>query len=293
MKRLILLTTALILTVWISAQDQASADTLWKLNGTFSLNFSQLALSNWAAGGENSIVGNGLAKFSANYDNKRKLNWDNSLKLGYGMIAQGDDPVRKSDDILDFSSKVGYKMSDKWLYSNMINFLTQFSAGYDRPGDADRKKISNLMSPGYLIISTGFDWKPRENFSLMLSPLTGKFTFVFDEDLNQFGAFGVEAGKSLRSEMGGLVKTTFEKELVKNVRMTTGLLLFSNYLKDPQNIDINWDLLMTFKVNEFISASLITNLIYDHDIKFEVEPGEFGPRTQFKELFGIGFTYSF
>lgn len=289
--------TAIALTVMTGAKDPA--DTLWNVNGTLSVNFSQLALSNWAAGGENSMAGNALAGFSANYDNGKRLIWDNYLRLGYGMIAQGDDPVRKSDDIIDLGSKAGYKINGNWYYSNMINFLSQFAIGYDRPGDEDRSKISNFLAPGYLMLSTGFDWKPKECFSVLLSPVTGKFTFVFDDELNALGAFGVDPGKSIRSELGGLVRARFEKEVMKNIRLTTGLGLFSNYLEDPQNVDVNWDLLATFKVNEYISASIMTNLIYDHDIKFGEDtnedgtPDKFGPRTQFKELFGIGFTYSF
>lgn len=299
MKRLHLTIAVVFIALSIHAQTESPKDTLWKVNGTFSLNFSQATLTNWAAGGENSISGNGFVELSADYDDTKKLNWDNDLKLGYGLIVQGDDPVRKSDDKIDLSSKLGYKISKAWLYSNMINFKTQFAMGYDRPGETDRIKISNFMAPGYLNLSTGFDWKPVESFSLMLSPVTGKFTFVLDDDLSQEGAFGVDSGQYVRSELGGYLKATFKKEIVKNVRINTKIDLFSNYLNEPQNIDVNWDLLITFKVNEFISASFIANLIYDHDIKFKEDTNgdgtidKIGPRTQFKEIFGIGLTYSF
>ena len=217
--------------------------------------------------------------------------------VGYGLIMQGDDPVRKSDDKINFSSKLGYKLNDKWLYSNMISFKTQIAPGYDVPGDENRTKISNFMAPGYLSLTTGFDWKAFEGFSMLLSPVTGKFTFVMDEDLA--GNFGVDSSKTVRSELGGFVKIALKRELVKNVRLNTTLDLFSNYIDNPQNIDVNWDLLLTFTINKYLSASLITNLIYDHDIKFEEDTDgdgtidKIGPRTQFKEIFGLGLTYSF
>jgi len=299
MKKLHLIIAALFTAVVINAQDSEPADTLWKVNGTFSLNFSQVALSNWAAGGENSFSGNGFVALSADYNDGKKLIWDNDLNLGYGLIIQGDDPTRKSDDKIEFSSKVGHKISKSWYFSNMVKFKTQFAMGYDNPGEPDRLKISNFMAPGYLNLVTGFDWKPVENFSLLLSPVSGKFTFVLDNDLQELGSFGVDSAKAARGEFGGYVKVSFKKELVKNIRISTNLDLFSNYLFEPQNIDVNWDMLLTFKVNDFVSASIIANLIYDHDIKFEEDTNgdgtmdRSGPRTQFKELLGIGLTYAF
>ena len=299
MKKLHLIIAALFTSVIIYAQDSEPADTLWKVNGTFSLNFSQVALSNWAAGGENSVSGNGFVSLSADYNDGKKLIWDNDLNLGYGLIVQGDDPTRKSDDKIEFSSKVGYKISKSWYFSNMVKFKTQFAMGYDKPGEVDRQKISNFMAPGYLNLVTGFDWKPVENFSLLLSPVSGKFTFVLDKDLQERGSFGVDSAKAVRGEFGGYIKVSFKKELVKNIKLTTNLDLFSNYLSEPQNIDVNWDMLLTFKVNDFVSASIIANLIYDHDIVFEEDTNgdgtvdRSGPRTQFKELFGIGLTYAF
>jgi hypothetical protein len=77
--------------------------------------------------------------------------------------------------------------------------------------------------------------------------------------------------------------------------------LFSNYFKNPENIDVNWDLLLNMKVNKFISASISTALIYDHDIPVgiyhtvkgvKIQTGA-GPRTQFKEVFALGFSYKF
>ncbi|MCB0395628.1 MAG: DUF481 domain-containing protein, partial [Flavobacteriales bacterium] len=116
------------------------------------------------------------------------------------------------------------------------------------------------------------------------------------------GAFGVEAavtdangkiltpGKNLRSEFGGYVKLAWTKKLMENVNFTTKLDLFSNYLNNPQNIDVNWETLLDMKINSFLSASLITQLLYDDDVTIEVSPTERGPRTQFKEVLGVGLT---
>ena len=296
-KNLLILTIALI-SLSASAQDPLNADTLWKFSGSTSLNLSQLSLSNWAAGGDNSLSGNALINLGANYATD-KTSWENKLALGFGLIKQGDDPTRKSDDQIDFASKLGLKVSEKWFSTILLGFTTQFAEGYDNPGDEDRVKISNFMAPGYLSLSLGMDYKPSDAFSLFLSPVSSKFTFVLDDDLSAAGSFGLDPGKKARGEFGAYVKMAYKKEILKNVTLDTKIDLFSNYLNKPQYVDVNWDLLLTFKVNDYLAASLLTKLIYDYDIKYGEDTtgdGEFDTFTdkvQFKELFGLGLTYTF
>jgi len=298
MKTYLLTITAIFLAVSLNAQDSIRADTLWKFNGVTSLNVSQLSLSNWAAGGENSLSGNALVKLSADFDDGT-LNWDNDLHLGFGLIRQGDDPTRKSDDKLDLSSKFGYRASKNWFYSGLLSFKTQFIEGYDNPGEDDRTKISNWLAPGYLNISAGMDFKPNDNFTMLIAPVSTKMTLVMDDDLSAAGSFGLDPGETIRAEFGGYLKLGYKKEILKNVLLDTKLDFFSNYFENPQYVDVNWDMLLTFKVNEFISATLITQFIYDRDIEFGFDTtgdgihDTFEPRVQFKELFGIGLTYNF
>ena len=298
MKKYYVTISILLLTVSLYSQDTINADTLWKFNGVTSLNVSQLSLTNWAAGGENSLSGNALVQLSADYDDGT-LNWDNDLSLGFGLIRQGDDPTRKSDDKIDLSSKFGYRASKNWFYSGLFSFRTQFATGYDNPGEEDRIKISNWMAPGYLNISAGMDFKPNDEFSMLLAPVAGKMTLVLDDDLSAAGTFGLDPGQTIRGEFGAYIKLAYKKEILKNVLLDTKVDFFSNYLENPQYVDVNWDLLLTFKVNDFISASLMTQLIYDHDIEFGFDTtgdgvhDSFESRVQFKELFGLGLSYSF
>lgn len=298
MKKLLLIMSVILLIVSLHAQDSNQSDTLWKYSGVTSLNVSQLSLSNWAAGGENSLSGNAFIQLSADFDDGTK-NWDNDLIMGFGLIRQGDDPTRKSDDKLDLSSKFGYRASKNWLYSGLLSFRTQFAKGYDNPGETDRNKISNWLAPGYLNLSAGMDLKPNDEFSMLIAPVSGKVTFVMDDDLSAAGTFGLDPGQTVRGEFGGYVKLAYKKEILKNVLLDTKVDFFSNYFENPQYVDVNWDMLLTFKVNEFISATLVTQLIYDRDIEFGFDTtgdgtnDSFEPRVQFKELFGIGLTYNF
>jgi len=289
MKKIKLTLGLLLLAALTIAQDPADGDTLWKVTGVTSLSMSQLSLTNWAAGGENSFSGNALIKISPDYDNGT-LNWDNDLTLGFGLLKQGDSNARKSDDQIELSSKFGYRASKNWLYTALLSFRTQFADGYADPDDLNTK-ISGFMAPGYLNFSLGMDYKPTDGFTLLIAPLSSKMTFVLDETLSNAGFYGVSAGESLRGEFGGYIKVAYKREILKNVLLDTKIDFFSNYIDNPQYVDVNWDLLLTFKVNEFISATLMTQLIYDYDIKFGPAPGE--PEIQFKELFGLGLTYMF
>ncbi len=282
------------------AQDEPKPDStkLWKLGGVFNLNFSQVALSNWAAGGQNSIAINGMTSLFAKYK-KGKSSWDNTLDVGYGVIKQDDEDFQKSDDRIELTSKFGYgiKTSEAWKYSALASFRTQMAPGYNFPNDS--VKISDLLSPGYLQIALGVDYNPNDKLTLLISPLSGKVTFVLDDTLAAAGAFGVESGENVRFEFGASFQGEYKQTIVENVDLTTKLGLFSNYLENPQNIDINWETLIAMKVNKFLTASISTHLIYDHDILIAVdrdedgEPDGVGPRTQFKEVLAVGLSFKF
>jgi len=276
------------------------ADTVkyWKKGGVLSLNMAQSSFTNWAAGGQNSIALNGLVNLSANYK-KGKSSWDNNLDLGYGKMQQKTGGLGwvKTDDKIDLLSKYGQQASKFWYYSVLFNFKTQMAPAYNYPNTTD--KISDLFSPAYMLFSLGMDYKPSPVFSTFLSPLTLKTTIVNDATLSDAGAFGVEPGKKFRAEMGAYINILFKKEeIIKNINFQSKLDFFSNYLHNPQNVDISWENLLVLKVNKFISATITTHLLYDDDILIKVGEGPegeaiFGKRIQFKEVIGVGFTYKF
>ena len=284
-----------------------NADTImgWKKGGLFALNLAQTSLTNWAAGGQNSAAVNGIFSAFGNYK-QGKSAWDNSLDIGYGILKQGKDASpMKTDDKFDLFSKYGREAFKNFYWSGLMNFRTQMRPGYKYPDTEN--KISDLFSPAYLLLAAGMDYKPNPYFSAFIAPLTGKFTFVNDAELSAAGAFGVTPGQNSRSEFGGYLRAIFSKndfkdEFMKNVAFTSKIDLFSNYGHNPQNIDITWENLIGLKVNKFISVNFNTVLMYDDDIKVPVDRngnGEFesteapGPRTQFKEILGVGFSYKF
>jgi len=297
-------------------------DTLWHSGGIISLNFNQTSLTNWAAGGESSVAANGLVNLFAKYKLKR-IAWDNSLDLGYGLLKSGEKDIRKNEDKIDLTSKFGYDINNKnkLFYTALFNFKSQFTPGYEYPTDTTKIKISDFAAPAYMLFSLGIDYKPYDYFSVYISPLTLKTTIVNDQDLADAGAFGVDKatydlagnkisdGETIRNEFGAYLNAKFQKDVVTNVNLMTKLDLFSNYENNPQNIDVNWEVLIAMKINSFLTASIGTQLVYDDDIdiqEYDVQNGFripklredgitplMGPRVQFKEVIAIGLSYKF
>lgn len=265
----------------------------WKIGGLSSLNFSQVSLNNWSAGGKNSLAGTFILKSHFDYT-KEKVAWNNTFDLGYGLTQQGNDNPIKTEDKIQFASKYGYKASKYWYYSALVDFKTQMDVGYKNP-PVNSIKISQFMAPAYLTLSLGMDLKRSENFSLYLSPVTSKITMVLNDSLSQAGAYGVKSGDKVRSEYGAYINLVAQKKnLVKNVDLFTKADFFSNLTKSPQNIDINWETTLNMKVNEYLSAIVSFTLLYDDDTKYITQQGvEKGARVQLKQLFGFGLSYNF
>lgn len=274
-----------------------STDTIqgWKHGGKFTLNFSQVSFTNWSAGGQNSVSGIGNLTLFLNHKGETS-EWSNNLEIGYGM-QKLDKDITKTDDKLYFTSKYGRQFKGNWYWSGLLDFKTQMAKGYS--SDDASLMISNWMAPAYLFFSLGVDLKPGENLSIFMAPVTSKNTFVLDKALSDSGSFGLDPGKTARSEFGGYIKFFFKHQIMENITFQTKLDLFSNYLNNPQNIDVDWELLLDMKVNKFISARLTTNLIYDDDIKIPYDStgdgvlDSKGPKVQFKELIGIGLSFGF
>ncbi len=276
------------------AQD-ADTTKIWKIGLQSSITFSQVSLSNWAGGGDNSAALNSFLNVFANRK-KNRSTWENNLNIAYGLTKIGNESIRKSDDKIEMSSKYGYQLSegsDKLSFSSSTIFRSQFANGFNFPNDSIR--ISKFLAPGYLLLSTGVDYKPVPSLSIFLSPATGKLTIVADDDLAAIGAFGVDPGENSRLEFGSFIKVIFTKEIITNVNFESKLDFFSNYSENPGDIDVNWETALVMKINNFMSANFITHLIYDKDVQFDVNENDVvvdtEDRVQFKQIFGIGLTF--
>ncbi len=265
----------------------------WKLGGHFNLNVNQGTLSNWSAGGDKfSFSLNAYLNVFAFYK-KNKHSWDNNLDLGYGIVNTTSLGSRKASDRIDLLSKYGYAISPKWNAAALFNTRTQFANGFAYSKTAAGLDTSNIISktfaPAYILLSLGFDYKPKDNFSLFMSPLTERWVVVTDAALA--ANFGVLPGKKSRNELGAFLSANYTAKLGSNFVYKTKLDMFSNYKQNPQNIDIFWTNALTAKLTKYINFSFNLDMIYDDDTK-NVNPAK-GPAPQWLQLMGVGFAYNF
>ena len=299
MKKALFTVLALSLAIVSYAQDELPQG--WSHKGNFGLNFGQTSYTNWAAGGQSTVNGQGIFFYEIHYL-KDNFKWDNTLNtsLGYSIFDFKKKPI-KTDDKIEFTSLATLKATEHLNYGAELAFRSQFAYGFDYTKDSTQY-ISKFLAPAYLSLGLGVEWVPNPHFSLYFSPITGRVTIVNDDYLASIGAFGVnELDKNdtithakfdkIRYEFGARAVAKFQYPLAKNIDFNSKLELFSNYLKDPQYIDVDWQNMLVMKVNDWLNCNLSTHLIYDSDIPFYDEAGLKieGSKVQFKEVLAVGF----
>ncbi|MFK2819670.1 DUF3078 domain-containing protein [Flavobacteriaceae sp. LMIT009] len=295
-------------------QQKDSIVTYWKEINRASLDISEVAFVNWNAGGSNSISGLLGLEVQRNYQ-KDHMVWENRGVARYGVNKQQNQKLRKTDDLLELHSRFGWRKDtiSNWYYSANFSFKTQFTNGYNY-SNSDSKPISKLMAPAYMFLGVGTVYGEHiESFSAYLSPLTLKSTFVLDQNLADAGAFGVTPaiyddlgnrltkGRNSREEVGILITSAFEKDLFENIRVRNLVSLYTDYLNDFGNVDIDWEVNFNFQVNEYVRATMGSHLKYDNDVKIAAEVEENGldetvlegAKVQWKQLLGIGVLVDF
>ncbi|MXN91433.1 DUF3078 domain-containing protein [Flavobacterium sp. Sd200] len=297
MKKLLLL-LCLSSAFIVKAQDNKDADAAkadndtigpWTKKGNASLLFNQSTFDNWLAGGENNISGNVGLNYDINYK-KNDWTWDNKLIASYGIVkTKTSSFAKKTDDRLEINSVLGKKASDRWFYSAFVNFKTQFTKGYqyskDENGAEVRDEYTNFLSPAYLYAGLGMLYKRDDNFKINLSPVASKFTFVDSKyTLPDEAYFGVKEGDWMRYELGFNASVYYKLDVIANVTFENILNLYSNYLEDPQNVDIDYQLNIVMKINRYLTTNLMFQTIYDDNAY---------KGFQVRQVFGVAANYGF
>ena len=250
----------------------------WKRTGNISFLFNQSAFNNWLAGGANNVSGTLGLNYDFNYT-KNDWTWDNKLIASCGLTKIKKEDIQKTDDRLELNSLVGKKASGHWYYSAFLNFKTQMSST-----DVAGVQTSHFFSPAYFQVGPGMLWKKSDNLKINIAPATSKIILIHDH-LTEFApAFGIEQGESSRYELGASVSAYYKLDVMKNISVENILNLYSNYLEDFQNVDVDYTVNVVMKVNKYISANLSMQAIYD-DNAYE--------GLQTKEVFGLGVNYGF
>ncbi|MDO8316453.1 MAG: DUF3078 domain-containing protein [Flavobacterium sp.] len=286
MKKIVFSVMFLFTMLSAAAQETATdtaTDTIkyWTKKGNISLLFNQSAYNKqWLGGGTSNIAGN----FGLNYDfnyKKEDIVWDNKFILAYGLTKiKGDEKTAKTDDRLELNSLWGKKAKGQWYYSMFFNFKTQMDTGLDKNDD----KISHFFSPAYFQLGPGMLWKKSDNLSVNFSPATAKLIVVHPH-FTEFGpSFGVLQGDSTRFEFGASITAYYKFNIMTNVSVENRLNLYSNYLDNPQNVDVDYQMNVFLKINKYLSANVAVQAIYDDNSVKAV---------QVREVFGLGVNYGF
>ncbi len=283
-------------------------------NGAYGLNLNQIALSNWAAGGENSWAGKAFANFSLVY-HIRTFEQKLTGNFAFGIARFADRRIEKQDDKIDLTYALTFDSKTQWNLSVVATFNTQFANGYKYPNDST--VISGFFAPAYLTLSAGYSYKTKdERFQIFMSPFAGKVTFVMNQELADKGAFGVRKGyydqdsvwipgEHVAPAIGVNVIVNYKQPISKSITYTTMLNTFYNYIErrddDRVPIDVNWENTINFAITKYLSTILFVHLKYDHNTTFPVYEEIDGvetvvdnvPKLQFKESIGIAFLHKF
>ena len=277
----------------------------WKYRSEASLIFSQAALSNWVKGGENSVSTALDVTGFADYENKAlKVSSDHFIRLKLGFLKSGSDPVRKNLDLFETNSKLNHKAFGKFDFSAIMLFKTQVAPGSDY-SVTPSQVVSKFLNPAVVTIGFGLDYKPNKTTSLNLSPLSYRVTFVTDTAIIDQTKYGIAKNRKSLHEPGASFMISNDYRPTKNLTITNRLQLFTNYIHNPQNVDIDWEMIAVANLNWFTDIRFNTHLIFDDDIKTVVLDSNKKPvlrpdgtekktaRAQLKELLGLSFVFRF
>jgi hypothetical protein len=261
----------------------------WTKGGIFTVNLSQGASKNWAAGAEQSSFSiNSIVQAFAFYK-KNKVSWDNTLNAQYGIVSATSIGTRKNDDRIDVLSKLGYSLDkSKWSVTLLGNIRTQFTEGFDY-STTPAIRNSDFFAPAFLLISPGINYKPVNGIDIFVSPVTSRWIIVNQVALREL--YKIPINTNSINEIGAFASIQVKRDIAKNVNYVSRLDLFSNYKRDPQNVDVFWTNVFNMKVNKYISVTYNFDLIYDHDVENVKTGGLLG--TQLKSLLGVGLSAKF
>ncbi len=264
-----------------------TSNKVWKAGGLYRLNLGQGSLSNWAGGGDDfSININSTLNLFATHK-KKQFTWDNSIDLVIGYLKTTSLGSRKNDDRIDFVTKYNYAISKKATIGSLLNFRSQFIRGYSY---SNNKKVyaSNFLSPAYVLTSLGVDYKPKKEVSLFLSPLTSRWVIVKNDSLSLRASYGVDTGKNIINQLGAFATVNYQKEFTKTLSYKSRLDMFSNYKKNPWNVDIYMTNVLAIKVFKMLSFNWSFDVIYDDDTRIFGDDKD-TPALQLKSIVGAGF----
>ncbi len=264
---------------------------------------SQTYLSpNWTQGGESSLSTTIDILSKVTYNNKdTNTQWISLARFKFGTIWTKEKGNRINNDLLELDSKYNRNAWGKIGFSASFYMKTQLAKGFSYPNDS--VAVSKFLNPGTITVGLGAEYKPMEKTTINMAPLSYKTTFVLDTAHIDQTRHGIAADQTAKRELGLQVVLSNEIKPFKDLTMINRMRLFSNYLYKPQNVDVDWEMILEQKINWFFSVRLNLHLIYDDDRRSPVydEAGNVillpdgsireAATPQFKEFLGLTLSF--
>jgi len=261
----------------------------WSTKGNGKLHFTETYISpNWSSGGESNMAGLATIYLEANYNDLKNVQFDNNLEIKVGLNTVSSDSLRNlniSTDQIRAVSKLGIKMYNNWYYSLSAEFLTQMLNNYETN---TMELQSSFLSPAKLYISLGVDFKKADNkkgynLSVLLSPLTYKLNYLYDNVNLSTSSYGIGDGKHFGSEIGSKVSSVLSWKFSERVSWNSKI----NYFTDYTYVDSEWENTFDVTLNHYFSTQVFVHLKLDD--RLERDPGE--SLLQVQQLLSFGLTY--
>ncbi len=263
----------------------------WRKGGAFGFDLAGLGLMNPRFGsGENRFGLGGLGTFFVNLKSGKDY-WDNNIdfQLAVQSLKSNKGRYQKNVDVIRFNSRYGHQIRNKLFGAIDLNvetlLLPTYPENFLRGRDgAEEKKLANLFSPVRISLSPGLDYKHNNHFSVFFAPIGVKLIYVADDDIAQLGLHGNKLKEGSETEYekmffqaGANLKAQYNNKFFnEKVIYSTQLDLFSNYLLNPQNIDVLWGHALDFIITKNLSLALKGEMLYDHDIMVNVDRNDNG-----------------
>jgi hypothetical protein len=280
-------------------------DGKWIYGGRFQLSLNQSYSNNWV-GSSNPYFGLSTLDNLYIFYRSRKFSWENSMDIDFGMRytfhknTSSKIVYEKTSDKIEFNSQIGFKAKGFWYYGGLLNVHTQLANGWDI---SNTSRISSFMSPGYITLSLGMNYK-RKMWALYISPIAAKLITKIDNSFYKQVAFGVDSNKITHLSIGAFIRISFDRDIHPKIHLNTKLELFYDYLGEymqMRNTMANYEMTWRFSITQWLSISFKAALLYDYNIRFPVYKqdgitvieGITTDHLQFQETFGLTLGYKF
>lgn len=261
----------------------------WKKTAYASLHFSQWSISdNWYQGGESTNALNSEIRLTANYDDKQRVQFENTMEIKLGFITAPSDTVhnyKTNSDLFRLHSKLGVKATTNLYYTLIAQFKTQFFSNYKTNTN---DLISTFLSPAYFDVSLGLDYKlNKQNYNLSIAalPLSYNFVYISDKDIVNPSAFNVEPGRSVANMYGSKIEANLNWNIMPNLSYRSKFDYFTTYEK----VIMNWENTFEFKFNRYLSTKIFFHTRFDDGVTLTEDNDSY---FQFKENLTFGLTYT-